>query len=218
MGASSINFRKRSDLHLTRKLWHICGGLTILSVYWLFELKPKEASILLLTGAFAGFLTDFFRFRVKTFNKIIMFILSPVMRESEKDKWSGLPFYGLGLGINFLLFPEKIAILSALFLIFSDPFSSLVGIKFGRTKILPNKSLEGCMAGFLISMIISVSYLNFMGVVSSEIFIFSLFAGIISSFSEVLSALDIDDNLTIPVFSGLGVLVLNNYFQLLPMI
>ena len=61
-----------------------------------------------------------------------------------------LPFYALGLGLNFLLFPEKIAILSSFFLIFSDPFSSLIGIKFGKTKVSKNKSLEGCMAECLL--------------------------------------------------------------------
>ena len=70
----------------------------------------------------------------------------------------------------------------------------------------------------LISMTISIIYLNILGVSDSKVWIFSLFAGIISSFSELLSALDIDDNLTIPVFSGLGLLVLNSYLELLPMI
>ena len=216
--SNSITLKKRSDLHLPRKLWHVFGGLSILSCYWVFELRPKEAALLLLTAAFVGFSTDYVRFRVNFFNKIVMLILSPVMRENEKNKWSGLPFYALGLGLNFLLFPEKIAILSCFFLIFSDPFSSLVGIKFGKTKISKNKSFEGCMAGLLISMVISITYLNILGVRDSKVWIFSLVAGVISSFSELLSALDIDDNLTIPVFSGLGLLVLNSYLKLLPMI
>ena len=92
MSARSINFRKRSDLHITRKLWHVFGGLTILSIYWLFELKPSEAAILLLLSAFAGFITDYFRFKNQAFNKIIMLILSPIMRESEKEQWMAFLF------------------------------------------------------------------------------------------------------------------------------
>ncbi|MAW08104.1 MAG: hypothetical protein CME61_07470, partial [Halobacteriovoraceae bacterium] len=43
---------------------------------------------------------------------------------------------------------------------------------------------------------------------------FCLMAGILGSFSELLSVLNADDNLTIPVFSGLGLLVLENIFNL----
>ena len=191
------------------------GGLTILSIYNLASLKRAEAASILLTIALIVFMADFARLKFPRFNNFALGLLSPFMREEEKNSVSGMPFYALGTGLSFLFFSEKIAILSILFLTFSDPISSLVGVTMGKNKILPNKSFEGSMAGAIICFLISFAGLSFWGAdVDLKLVNFCLMAGILGSFSELLSALNADDNLTIPVFSGLGLLVLENIFNL----
>jgi dolichol kinase len=45
----------------------------------------------------------------------------------------------------------------------------------------------------------------------THLLIFAIVSGVIGSASELVSAFNIDDNLTIPVISGLGMTLLNKY-------
>ena len=137
--------------------------------------------------------------------------MGPFMRESERNGLSGFPFYALGAGLSLYFYSEKIAILSVLFLVFSDPISSFFGVLLGREKILPNKSLQGSLAGFITCYLVTLFYLNAYGENTVQALAFALFAGLVGSLSELLSIF-VDDNLTIPVCSGFGLMILNEVF------
>jgi diacylglycerol kinase (CTP) len=124
-----------------------------------------------------------------------------------------LPFYALGVGMSILLFDEKIAVLSILFLVFADPIASFVGVNFGRGQIMPNKSLEGTVAAFVTCNLLAIAYLYNSNLNDSRLIVFSIFAGVIGAISELASAFNIDDNLTIPVLSGAGLTAINMIFQ-----
>ena len=119
-----------------------------------------------------------------------------------------MPFYALGVGMSLFFFEEKIAILSILFLIFSDPISSIMGILFGRDKILPNKSMQGSLAGAMCCYCLTLGYGLTYANADFDLLTFSLLAGLLGSLSEMASVY-LDDNLTIPVLSGAGLTLLN---------
>lgn len=206
---------KRSDLHLLRKLWHIACGLTGLILYTILPFEFKTWGYFALGISFIGFAIDFLRLRNKKFNILTLKVLGPLMRNSEKDSFSGLPFYALGVGISILFFKKEIALISILFLVVADPLSSLVGVLFGKNKILPNKSLEGTLAGYIASFILVLFFLLSSSEVSINLILFSLLAALIGSMSELMSAFNIDDNLTIPVVSGAGMSFLNLFFNII---
>lgn len=209
----NIHLSLRSDLHLTRKLWHISTGLLGLGAFYHFGLTTEFTANALLAVAFLGLSVDLIRLRFEKVNQYAILLMKPFMRESEKNSLSGLPFYALGVALALHLFPEKMAILAILFLIFSDPISSFIGILFGRDNILPNKSLQGCLAGFVTCYILTMAYGLHYGQVTFDLIFFSLFAGALGSFSELVSG-RVDDNLTIPVISGLGLTLLNEFIPL----
>jgi len=211
----STPFCLRSDLHLVRKAWHIATGLIGLWVYFRIDATSTNFGFILLAIAAIGFIVDFSRLRNKRLNQLALYCMRPFMRESEKHGFSGLPFYALGTGLSLILFSEKIAILSILFLILADPISSFVGILFGKDKILPNKSLQGIVSGFIVCYCISLIYGLSYSIGNFNIISFSLIAGVIGAGSELLSVFKIDDNLTIPVVSGLGISLINLYFNIL---
>jgi dolichol kinase len=103
-----------------------------------------------------------------------------------------------------------------MFLVFSDPLSSFFGVLYGKDKILPNKSLQGAVAGFFTCYLITLFYAMNTSTLGTHLLVFSILAGIIGAASELVSAFNIDDNLTIPVLSGLGMTVLNNYLTVFP--
>jgi diacylglycerol kinase (CTP) len=204
----SSPFRLRSDLHIIRKLWHMATGLIGLAIYTKAQLTTEAMASGLLIFSACAFLVEFLRIHNEKMNHLIMLVMKPIMRESEKNSVSGMPFYALGVSLSLFFFPEKIAVLSVLFLIFADPIASFCGILYGRDKILPNKSLQGTMAAFSVCYIVTIVYGLIHSSPSMGLLIFSVFAGIIGSISELCSQF-VDDNLCIPVISGLGLFLMN---------
>ncbi len=210
----SLHLRLRTDIHLLRKLWHCGCGLIGLYFYFSLGLTQEQWAPIVLILAFVSLTVDILRIRSERLNKIIMIFMGPFMRESERDSISGLPFYALGVGLALTFYEEKIAILSVLFLTFADPISSLIGIKFGKTKILPNKSLEGSLAGFFVCFLATLVFAVYHVDFNLNVLLFSILCGFVGSLSEFLSQ-KIDDNLTIPLISGLGISILNGIFHIL---
>ena len=212
--ASSSQLKLRNDLHLLRKFWHIGTGLAGLSAHINLNLAKEQTATILLSVAILAFMVEFIRAKNVKFNEMVLKVMGPFMRESERNGMSGFPFYALGTSLSLFFFSEKIAILAILFLIFSDPISSVFGVLFGKDKILPNKSLQGSLAGFVTCYVISLLYLLGSGVEDYSLIWFAMLAAVIGVFSELLSVF-LDDNLTIPLVSGLGITVVNYFFLFL---
>jgi diacylglycerol kinase (CTP) len=209
----SIKVHKRSDLHLLRKLWHMGVGLIGVAFYLISGISADKLAIALLALAAIAIVIDILRINNQQVQRASLLIMAPFMRKSELRSITGLPFYAVGVALSLILFSEKIAMLSILFLIFADPISSYVGIRFGKDKFLPNKSIQGSLAGFFVCAIITLIYILIIGNAGPYLILFALLAGLVGSISEMMSFL-IDDNLTIPVISGLGLTLLNHIFAI----
>lgn len=207
---------KRSDLHILRKVWHISTGSLGLFTFVHSAQSQKFWAILVLCIAIAGFAMDFIRNRIPAINKLVIKMMGPLMRRSEKEGVSGLPFYALGVSLSLFFFSRDIAIVSSMFLVFSDPLSSFFGVLYGKDKIMPNKSLQGAVAGFFTCYLITLFYAMNTTTLGTHLLVFSIVAGVIGAASELVSAFNIDDNLTIPVLSGLGMTLLNNWVTVFP--
>lgn len=207
----------RSDLHINRKLWHIMWGATGLALFYAKIITLEFCIQFTFLFAMSGFLLDYLRVKYAFLNNLIIKIAGPFMRESEKHGASGLPFYAIGVSLSLMFFSEKVALLSVFFLVFSDPIISLFGVLYGKNKILPNKSLEGSLAGFFLCSFITALYVSLSTPDASpfKIILFSFLGGVIGTTSEILSAFGVDDNLTIPLVSGFGLSVVNYFMPVL---
>ena len=204
----------RHEVHPLRKMWHI--GLGMLALWPYYEFEAITAHVLMVcafsVGA-VGLLLDGTRLLFAPVNRVVFMVFGPFMRKSEISSFSGLPFYALGIGSSLFLYEEKLAILSILFLIFSDPISSYFGIRYGTDRIIPNKSVQGAVAGLCTCYLISLIYGLVWVEPTVDLLLFSLLAGVAGAISELLSVV-IDDNLTIPLVSGGVMTLLNALFQI----
>lgn len=207
---------KRSDLHILRKLWHILTGSLGLFIFFQSNEAQSYWAIVILFFSILGFSVDLVRNRTPLLNKVIIKLMGPLMRRSEKDGISGLPFYALGVSLSLFFYSRDIAIISTMFLVFSDPLSSFFGVLYGKDKILPNKSLQGAVAGFFTCYLITFFYTINNTELGTHLIVFAIISGVIGSASELVSAFNIDDNLTIPVISGLGMTILNKFIPVFP--
>jgi dolichol kinase len=113
-----------------------------------------------------------------------------------------MTYFLLSSWLTIFLFPKEVAILAILFLTFGDPIASLVGVKFGKTKLHWGKSIEGSLACFTICFFISMFFLT-SGYPQKPLssFIFSAYAGASGAIAEVIPW-KLDDNLTVPLVAG----------------
>ncbi len=195
------SLRHRSDLHLARKFFHMSGALTFLIPY-LFLGFSKDQMAAILGACLAGSMSlEYSRSKFEWVNAITVRVLGPIMRDTEVNQISGIPFYLASCLFAFLIFPQHIAVLSILYLAFGDPSSSFFGVLYGRNKIFPNKSLQGTLGGFGVCAIATFLYLGWQGLAPEIRLLLAILGGFAGSIAELLP-LNIDDNFAIPVFSG----------------
>ncbi|GIL16666.1 MAG: hypothetical protein BroJett040_04170 [Oligoflexia bacterium] len=204
------HLKKRSDLHLARKFWHM-GGVSLIVALYAF--LPEKTALVGLTIAWLLFVPmDFVRLRVSAMNDILVHFFKPIMREYELKGLAGTSYLLTGVTLVAYIFPREIVLLTLLFLAFADPIASFFGIKFGKDKILGNKSLQGTLAAFVVCTLLTLSFLYYKGMLSDRLVIVSLLGGLIGAVAELVPIWDLDDNLSLPVVSATALYFLFSIF------
>ncbi len=192
--------KTKSDVHLARKIWHFLGIVLIAIFYNNFSRQVGLS--LSLSLAVSSLLLDFIRLHNERFNAVVIKIMSPIMRDRERNTYTGTTALFFGVFIVVWLFPERIVQMSLLFLATADPIASYFGIKYGKDKIVGEKSLQGALAAFVCCTVISVIFYFNEGLMTERILIVSLLSGLIGSVSELIAVGKLDDNLTYPVINS----------------
>ena len=117
------------------------------------------------------------------------------LKEKERTKPTGSLFYAVASLLTIILFQKETAVSSLLVLTVSDPLSSFVGLRLGRHPIF-GKSVEGTLAFFGSSLIILLLF--------SVGFFTALAVAGIAALTELFTPSFLDDNLTIPIITGLA--------------
>jgi len=180
-----------------RKCYHVLGGILLLGIYYL--LRPGQAFFLYLL-LFLGILSfDLARLRTPAFNEWAIGRMGTLLRPGEAHTLSGSPTYVAGVAFTLFLFDLPVATAAVLFLVFGDVAATIVGESRGRTKIL-GKSLEGTVAFVAAGMAAGLAARLLGQGVSLPV----LAAGAVTAAAvEVLTPKRLNDNLTIPLVSGM---------------
>jgi len=109
-------------------------------------------------------------------------------------------FYAAGITLALLAFPGPIAGASIAVLTFGDGFASILGRRYGRRKIPfnKNKAIEGTMGGLFFAFLGALLFVDPFR---------ALVAATVGMLAEVVP-LPLNDNLTIPLASGLSLMAL----------
>ena len=175
---------------LLRKSTHL-AGLTIPVIY-LFLDKP---TMLILVGLLTGFAfaVELAKWCSQRFAAFFFRILTPLLRSHErKGAITGATYYLVSAFLCILFFAKVLAIVCIFFMALGDTAAALVGKKWGRTKLLGRKSLEGSTACFIVCVTIALVKLNPT---------IAIIGALVATLVELIP-FPIDDNLTVPLISG----------------
>jgi len=181
--------------HIGRKVYHLAGGLGLLSLYFVLN---RDLALLFYAGLFLLVLTvDLIRLNVPSLNRFVLTKFSSFIRANEEHRLTGTAPYVLGIGLSLFLYRTDIAAAAICFLAFGDVAATTIGERYGRTKI-GDKSLEGSLA-FVAAAVSAGLLLPLAGitVVPGVILI-----GAIAAAGVELLPLPVNDNLVIPLVSG----------------
>ena len=189
---------------LVRNIFHmLCMSSVSIGV---FILDFRE-SVVYLGGLTLSFVfLDFMRRYAPFLQSISLFLFKNIIRMEEEKKLTGSSYALLGSVVVLCIFPKEVAAISILMLALGDPSSNFVGIKYGRDKLIGDKSLQGTIACFVVCSLISFLFLIFFNgqLLFERALIISLLGGAIGAFFEVVPIFKINDNFTMPVCSGCG--------------
>jgi dolichol kinase len=120
-------------------------------------------------------------------------VLHVVLRQKEKAAIGSYVYFTIGALIVVSVFSKNVAFAAILMTTFGDMSAALIGKRFGKIRIDNGKSIEGCIAEFLVDLAIAVVLLGNP--------LISLIMALVATYVET-TFVKIDDNLAIPIFSA----------------
>ena len=181
--------------HIGRKLYHLLGGIGLLSLYYVLG---RDTALMVYAVFFGAVLAaDIARLKIPAINQFVFVRFGSFIRQNEANKLTGTPPYILGIGLTLYLYSPAVATAAICFLAFGDVSATAIGERWGRTKI-GDKSLEGT-AGFAAAALVAGFLISMVGIHLAPVVIV---AGALIAAGVELIPLPVNDNLVIPLVSG----------------
>lgn len=184
-----------------RGLFHLFGGLFIPVVALFLPGMVLLISLGVVTLVFLAF--ELLRFRASGINRWFFLHFRQLLRETEVSRLTGTSYMLIASLVAFLVFQRDIAVLALSFLSVGDALATIAGKQIGKRKLL-GRTLEGDLACFISCVAIgSVFYC-----VGLSVPLLTILAGAVAATIVEAIPLPINDNLTMPLFAGVVMTVM----------
>lgn len=181
---------------ILRKATHMFA-LVIPGGYYLLKLSRAEMLLIMIPIALAMLVIDISRLRQgRLWTSFAKKIFGSLIRHHEQaGDFTGASYILITVCLTVALFTKPIAIGALSFIIVGDTFAAIIGRKYGRHRFYRSKTVEGslgCLAGCLITAMLLPDMALFVAVVGAVV------ATVVEAFP-----LSVDDNVSVPLVSGL---------------
>lgn len=192
----------RYDLQLGRRLFHLANGVAIATAY---ALLFSHNQIVHLFGAVACLVYIGDRIRI-AYPEVVArrapWVNRLFVRAEEQVREAAMTPFAIAVLLTILAVPKLAALVAIYTLAIADPLAAVIGIRFGRRRLTPTRSVEGTLAFALATVAIAAAVLHWgSGAAPGPIAAIALGVGLIATACELVP-LRIDDNLTIPIVVG----------------
>ena len=195
-----IDVNKSFKKELARKLIHLSSLWIPALIYFV----QPSISIIVFSAIFVGdVILEYgnykkWRWARRTFGLLFYRTLRNKELKRSQLQLSGGAYVMLAAIACTLLFPANVAVVALSIMLISDTCAALFGKAYGSRRLYKNKSIEGTAAFFVSALLIMV-ICNFILPVTYA----SILAAFVATFVEMYEdKIEIDDNLSIPLFVG----------------
>ena len=192
----------RDDLHLGRRLFHVVNGVSTATAYALLFTHQQVVHIF---GTIACIVYVVDRVRI-AYPEVVAqrapWVNRFLVRAEEEVRESAMIPYAIAVLLTILTVPKPAALVAIYTLAIADPLAAIVGIRWGKRRIAKNRTLEGSLTFFV--MTLAIAFLVLVRSTDAPGLTIAA-AGLTIAFAAAvceLLPLRIDDNLTIPLFVG----------------
>ena len=195
-----IDVNKSFKKELARKLIHLSSLWIPALIYFV----QPSISIIVFSAIFVGdVILEYgnykkWRWARRTFGLLFYRTLRNKELKRSQLQLSGGAYVMLAAIACTLLFPANVAVVALSIMLISDTCAALFGKAYGSRRLYKNKSIEGTAAFFVSALLIMV-ICNFILPVTYA----SILAAFVATFAEMYEdKIEIDDNLSLPLFVG----------------
>jgi dolichol kinase len=192
----------RQSLQLGRRAFHLANGVTIATAYALLFTHEQMVHVF---GAVACLVYIADRFRIAypdTVARLAPWANRLFIRAEEQVREAAMTPFAIAVLLTMLATPKLAALVAIYTLAIGDPLAAVVGIRFGRHRLSPHRSVEGTLAFFIASVAIAALVLQ-RGTHAPAWPLGGAAVGIgMAAVTCELLPLRVDDNLTIPIVVG----------------
>lgn len=192
----------RHDLQLGRRLFHCVNGVSVATAY---AVLASHQQVVHLFGTVACLVYIVDRFRTaypEVVERRLPWVNRLLVRAEERVRESAMIPYAIAVLLTILTVPKPAALVAIYTLAVADPLAAIVGIRWGRRRILPSRSVEGTLAFFFATLVVAAVVLaQATAATALPIAGTALAVGLVAVVLELLP-LRVDDNLTIPLVVG----------------
>ena len=198
--AEGVGLKKRADMHLARRLYHMAGMMIIIVLYATLD---RPLALGMISGAIFVTLTfDLIRLRSRRLSKKSVELFKKFIREDELHRLSSMTYLLIGVGVVIYIFPPVVGLLALLMLAFGDPAASLVGVRYGKDPIIGSKTIQGAAASFVVCTALTCGYLFYENLLTDRWVLVSWIGGLVGMTAELFPVGKLDDNLTFPIIAA----------------
>lgn len=204
LDAWSVHVPSLRPTNYSRNIFHVTSALTALLF---IEVSGSPHVLVTIAASFAFFawsLETSRRFSARA-NVFLMWVFRKVAHPHERFRVNSATWYATALLLLALTVPTLVAAVAVVVLGIADPSAAIVGRRWGRTRLINGRSLEGTAAflvtGFALATAVLLGLHPELPWTAALIVAGS--ATLLGAIAELLSR-RVDDNFSIPVASGAG--------------
>ncbi len=204
LGAFDIHLPSLRPTNYSRNILHMCGGMTAVV---LIESIPSVGVLQAIAGTWlaTAWTLELSRRFFPSWNAVLMKLLGKVAHPHETHRVNSSTWFCTALFLLSLSGSHLICAIGAIVLALADPAAALVGRRFGKTRLVNGRSLQGTLAFFVVGLLASWGLLAVAhpAVSLAEGVVVGALASGLAALAELFSR-RIDDNLSIPLSAAAG--------------
>ncbi|MEW6269417.1 MAG: diacylglycerol/polyprenol kinase family protein [Thermodesulfobacteriota bacterium] len=188
----------RFDLQPGRRLFHLANGTAVATAYAVLFTRSQVVHLFGIVACLV-YILDRVRLHYPEISARLPWADRTFLRAEEHAREAGATPYAIAILLTILTFPKPVALIAIYTLAIADPLSAVVGIRFGRHRLVGRKTVEGSLAFLVATFAVASAVLAWSTPMPlSTRLAASLVIGVVGAAVEALPV-RIDDNITIPL-------------------